>query len=526
LVAEIDGYSSPCALAGRRLEAAIGHGLGRFKGDVTRDGDIEGHWIQPDGTMIGSYASPVFLKRKAAGLWAGDIKPLEDVADMFLVVSKTQDGSLSAFLRNPERNLGIFLKASKLDVQGEQVRVLDSSGKQLATGSYDSDNQVLALYFPADALALAFTRVDQNNASDFRPRPTWAQSYQYVRPRSLADGWDVAGLKDEGLSASMAKRFIQGVIDAPDVSVHSLNPQAILLARNGKLVLEEYFHGYSVDRPHDTRSAAKSITSVLAGIAMDRDPSLKLSTPIVSVLKKRTKIDLSDPRKRRITVQNLLTMSAGLDCDDHDPKSPGNEDTMQSQTKDKDYYHYAINQRMVFEPGEKAVYGSALPNLLGGVISTKTGMWLPEFFRDYFARPLDIEDYYLPLQPTGEAYMGGGMFLKPRDFLKLGQLMLNGGTWHGRRVISKRYVEEASKPRYGLEGVKYGFFWWVIDYPFRGSTLRAYYAAGNGGQVVMVIPKLKMVFECLAGNYSDKVMFQFQREWVPKYVLPMVESSK
>jgi CubicO group peptidase (beta-lactamase class C family) len=253
---------------------------------------------------------------------------------------------------------------------------------------------------------------------------------------------------------------------------------------------------------------------------MNESKTLTVKTPILDVLHEH--LDERDPRKQKILVENLLTMSAGLDCDDDNDNSPGNEGLMQSQLKDKDYYHFALNVPMAFEPGAKAIYGSALPNLLGGVIAADRNAWLPEYFRDKFAKPLNIDEYYVPLAPEGQAYMGGGVRLKPRDFMKLGQLMLNGGLWKGMRVVDKAYVEQSTRARYDLNGLHYGYLWWLMKYPYRGGSVEAFAALGNGGQVVLVVPKLSLVFGCVAGNYSDSVFYKIQREWMPKYILPML----
>jgi len=527
---EIGGYSALCEKKGSALEAVIAGGLGRFRGAVLPNGDIEGHWVQPNGTMTGyPFASPVTLARKAAGLWVGEIHPLDDEINMFLVVKKGQDGKLATFIRNPDRNLGVFLQADELVSDSNGVRLMgryrgSKDVAELARGSYDADNTILSLYFSARGVSMDFTRVDQNDVSEFYPRPKGQRTYRYEPPKNRADGWDVGPVQGVGISAGGVDKFGQMLVDMPDESVHALNVHAALIARYGKLVFEEYFHGFSADKPHDLRSAAKSLTSILAGVAMDENKSFNLKTRVLDVLHPAG-IDTSDPRKAQITVENLLTMSAGLDCDDSNDASPGNEDVMQSQNKDLDFYHYALNVPMAFDPGAKAVYGSALPNLLGGMIAAETKSWIPELFRDKLARPLGIEDYYIPINPGKQPYMGGGIHLKARDFMKFGQMMLNGGTWRGRRLLSKSFVEDSTRIHYPLEGLEYGYLWWIVKYPFHGQILEAYFAGGNGGQVLMVIPKLSLVFECLAGNYSDKVMYSIQRDWVPKYVLPMIDAE-
>jgi len=230
----------------------------------------------------------------------------------------------------------------------------------------------------------------------------------------------------------------------------------------------------------------------------------------------------SDPRSDRLAVEHLLTMASGLDCDDRDPRSPGNEDTMQEQSDEPDWYRYTLALAMVREPGAEAVYCSVNANLLGAVLSETTGEPLTHLFERLFARPLGIERYYLPLQPTGEAYMGGGIHWLPRDFAKLGQLMLDSGRWNGRQLLSAEWVERATSQRVELRGKGYGYLWWVADYPYRGGTVRAFFAGGNGGQVLIGIPELDLLVAAFGGNYSDPVLYRFQDELVPRYILPAV----
>jgi CubicO group peptidase (beta-lactamase class C family) len=127
------------------------------------------------------------------------------------------------------------------------------------------------------------------------------------------------------------------------------------------------------------------------------------------------------------------------------------------------------------------------------------------------------------LMPTGEPYMGGGIHFMPRDFMKFGQLMLNKGRWGGKRVLSEAWVARAVSPLHELGGIHYGYLWWVVDLPYKGRTVRAFFAGGNGGQVVMVIAELDLVIAFYGGNYSDRVLFVPQRVFVPEFILPAVE---
>jgi CubicO group peptidase (beta-lactamase class C family) len=216
-------------------------------------------------------------------------------------------------------------------------------------------------------------------------------------------------------------------------------------------------------------------------------------------------------------------MSSGLDCDDNDSSSPGNEDTMQEQSRQPDWYKYTLDLKMIRNPGEKSVYCSCQANLAGGVIGRTTGRWLPDLFRELVADPMQIEQYGMNLTPTGDAYMGGGVRFRPRDFMKLGQVMIDQGRWQGRQIVSADWAKRSTSPHAEIGGRKYGYLWWIADYPYKGRTVQAFFAGGNGGQIVMGIPELDLVIAFYGGNYSDAASLIPQRVLVPEYILPAVE---
>ncbi len=137
--------------------------------------------------------------------------------------------------------------------------------------------------------------------------------------------------------------------------------------------------------------------------------------------------------------------------------------------------------------------------------------------------------------------MGGGIYWLPRDFLKLGQLMLNDGVWNGKRILSKEWVKRASTPRVKIKTRgstncvpgstptvclrDYGYLWWHFDFPYKGRTVHGYYAGGNGGQAVTVIPELDMVVETWAGNYASLTGLKVQEELIPKFILPAIRDE-
>ncbi|MBV8490132.1 MAG: serine hydrolase [Candidatus Eremiobacteraeota bacterium] len=301
----------------------------------------------------------------------------------------------------------------------------------------------------------------------------------------------------------------------------------MLLARHGRLVLEEYFYGFDRYRTHDMRSAAKTITGTMVGAALDHGARFTLQTPVRSLFRYPSYAH-PDPRKARITAADLLTMSSGLDCDDNDDNSPGNEDRMYAQSVQLDYYKYALDLPMARDPGTKtAVYCTAGINLLGGVLRNATGQTLVDLFQRYFADPLGISTYHINLAPNGDAYMGGGLYLQPRDILKLGQLYLDRGVWNGRRVVSAAWVDASVREHSAFPasayapGHGYGYAWHLFTIRSGDRTYGEYMAQGNGGQILAVLPGLDATVLILAGNYGNFPTWRafFERD-IPELIAP------
>ncbi|HUJ15701.1 MAG TPA: serine hydrolase [Thermoanaerobaculia bacterium] len=490
--AEIAGRTAPVTINNKQVAFELANGEGAFRGAMRGD-RIVGHWIQPATVWGGrEYATPVTLARTAFG-WAGEVRPLAD--HMTLLLSVNGD---KAFIRNPERNIGRFA-----DVRG----VLDHS-------RFDTDTATLTIDVPPAGGSLDFHRATAADEAVFYPRGRDPKPYSYRKPLQLDDGWPVASLDDVGISRAAIEKFIDKLDAVPIDSVHASEVDAVLIARHGRLVLEEYFHGDDPDEPHDTRSAAKSLTDVLAGAA-----KLSGSTPVYATMNAPT----DDPRKESMTLANLLAQNSGLDCDDDDNNSPGNEDVMQSQTAQPDWYAYTLALKSVRPPGEKSVYCSCQPNLAGGVLQRKTGRWLPDLFRELVAEPMQIRNYGLMLTPTRDAYMGGGVRLTSRDFLKLAQMMMDGGRWNGKQIVSAEWAKQSTSRATMIGSRMYGYLWWLEDYPYQGRKVRAFFAAGNGGQIAMAIPELDLAIGFNGGNYSDPALYIPQREYVPQDILPAVK---
>ncbi len=501
---------------------------GSFSGRLDADGShIEGFWIQPAGvTLSGPYATPLTLTAGSKGLWQGELRPLADRVSLYLVVSRTDDGSVKAFIRNPEFNFGMR-RAYKLTLSGDQLTLDDTQRKNdHLLGSYDAEQDQLSITIQGIG-DFAFTRRDRDHALGFYPVTPAVDRYVYREPPAEDDGWHTATPEEAGLDPKPLAALVQQVLDTKTDWYTTPYIQSILVARHGKLALEEYFYGFDRERPHDSRSSGKSLTGTLVGIALDQGAKFSVDTPIYSLFPQYKDFANPDPRKQQITVADLLTMNSGFACDDNDDDSPGNEDTMQGQTKQPDWYKYVLDLPMQYIPGNKqALYCTGGINLLGGILKNTTGMSLMEFFQRYYAAPLGIRDYHLNLSPTGDAYMGGGIYLRPRDMLKLGQLYLDGGSWEGKRVVSADWIKAATTQHSYFPandyapGHGYGYTWHLFQATVGGKTYAEYMAQGNGGQLVMVVPELDLTAVITAGNYGNFPTWRkFFEELLPQYII-------
>jgi len=500
---------------------------GRLRIRLNAPGGAAGWWTQGHGPFSpASFITPVELAAEARGRWSGRIEPVDDTLTLFMPVTVGADGQATTYLRNPERNVGRMLRLGRVELAGDEVSLVGRpfgarEDTVVGRGRFDPDNDILSVYVQRVGQTYEFHRVRPGQASGFHPRGSGPAPYRYLPPPARDDGWPVGTIEEAGIDRAGLERFIQHVIDLPVTSLSTSDVHAVLIARRGRLVVEEYFHGMDRNQRHDTRSAGKSIAATIVGAVINAGHPLSVQTPVYATLG----LDAPDmdPRKRAIRMEHLLLQTAGFHCDDDDENAPGNEDRMQGQREQPDWYRYSLATPMISAPGEAApVYCSMQPNLMGAVTAKAAGQRLEDLFADLVARPMGIRRYALNTQPTGEYYWGGGAYLEPRDFLKFAQVMMDGGTWRGRRVVSRDWARRSTAPLENFGNRQYGYLWWSQTYPYKGGEVRAFYAAGNGGQIAMAIPELDLVVGFMGGNYSDGAALIPQREYVPNLILPGV----
>jgi len=283
------------------------------------------------------------------------------------------------------------------------------------------------------------------------------------------------------------------------------NTHSVLISKEGKLVYENYFHGYHENIPHDMRSASKSISSAIVGIAKDELLFATVEQSVFDFLPEKYQY-LKDSLKSKIDIQSLLTMSSGLDADDYTRERTSLASENHYQPTD-DWVKTVLEAPMMNTPNTEANYGSANPFLLGIAMDSVVSGPLELFIDQHLFQKLDISNYIIQTDLQGTPYFGGGMYLTPKDILKFGELYLAKGKWKGRRIVSKKWVANSFKKYRNLENVPdkngYGYLWWHHTYQVNGKPINSIEARGAGGQYIFVIPELKTVAVITSGNFRN-----------------------
>ena len=521
-IAEIGGDRVPVMWDGDNVSFDL-RGA-RFTGVVEEDSLIRGHWLQPPSEFDGNtFATPVRMRPVEDG-WAGQVLPQRDTGTFYLLLGQQDDG-LAAGLINPERNLGVFTDLTRLVENDDTISLMGrfrgrGDEREMLRGQYLETEDLLYVRYPGRGGAYDFRRVETKNSRFFARGDT--DTPLLSRPPAILDGWEIASPGDAGIDINHIAAMLEEHALPTPRGTHDLRIHAVLIARHGKLVVEEYFRGNHRNKPHDSRSASKGVTAILASAAMYAGQELNWDTPLYPLFGTDDLLR-KEPVRAAITLRHLVNMNSGLDCDDRNPESAAFEDYLWDHGDELDFYRYTASVAVIGPAGVDAAYCSASANLAGGLIGEVTGISVLTLIDRLVAEPLQIDRYSVPHSPDGHPFMGGGIRWLGRDFLKFPQLLLDDGVWNGQRVIAHDDVERILSPAVKLDGGRdYAYLWWIEDYPYKGGTVRAHFMGGNGGQIAMLIPELDLSIAFNAGNYSDRVMLRIQQDLIPNYILPAI----
>lgn len=524
LIADMAGYKVPVSNTNGKLGFDLPGDRGHFEGR-TEGATVRGFWTKPLTPLsYGKSVIPVVLSSAGAGRWIGTVDTPQDEFTFYIFAKPRADGSYDAVLRNPEFDLGNQQGVNALVRDGDALKLIGKRGtgseRVVATGSVLSENDGFSLLFSGRGGTYDFHRA--GDSSEVYPRGRVPQRYRYLGPPALGDGWPTATLSAVRIDQPAMERLVQSIIDMKMDEPDAPEIHALLIARHGKLVLEEYFHGYARDKLHTLRSAGKSLSGTTIGAAMHAGVPLRLDSRVYKVMNGGVFPAGLEPGKRVMTLENLLTMSSGHYCDDTDDKAPGNEDYINDDLQPPDVIKYFMSVPMATAPGTNSVYCSMQPHLALSMLGETTHESPVWTFDRLVARPMQITNYAWPLDRNGRPYGGGSVAVRARDFMKFGQLMLNGGTWNGRRILDARYARAAVTPQYHLRNVDYGYYWWIEDYPYKDRKVPGYSARGAGGNLEFVIPSLDLVVTTMAGNYSNRRGMRYLGNFIATSILPAV----
>ncbi len=314
-----------------------------------------------------------------------------------------------------------------------------------------------------------------------------------------------------GLVPSYLEGVSRQIATEDDHELHSM-----LVVRDGLLVHEEYFNGYGWANPHDIRSVTKSITSLLTGIAVERGSLAGVDAPLMDYLGTEYP-EVRD--KDDILLRHLLSMSTGLDCDDGDRSTRGQEDRMYET---EDWVGHFLSLSRPYAPGDTTRYCTGGVVALGEAIAQGTGQDLAAFADDALFAPLGIENYRWARFDDGRKVDAGGhLLLTPQAMAKVGMLVLQGGEWNGRQIVSEEWIERSTRPRTEIRGMPYGYLWWSDTLRYGEKEVGIVWASGNGGQTIFLAPEYDLVAVFTAGYFnSDRSQVVF--DLFSNAVLPSV----
>ncbi len=285
-------------------------------------------------------------------------------------------------------------------------------------------------------------------------------------------------------------------------AISATQKQASVLVRVGNETLfERYAPGVTHATLHDVHSCTKSVTAMAVGMVMEEG---RLPGPDHSALALFPEIRAAMPpsersRKDAILIRHLLSMSAGLEWND----SPENgfRDSQKLQAG-SDWDAHVWRRPLVAPPGTVFNYNSGLSQLMASLVKRSTGESLESYVRDHLFEPLGIRSYRWWKTPDGNATAGWGLSLSLGDLVKLGELMREGGSWRGRRVLASSWVDAMTTRASAADASRdYGYQWWI----FRPRPRPAYAALGAYGDhrtAVAVIPSRRMVI-AVSGSGAD-----------------------
>lgn len=300
------------------------------------------------------------------------------------------------------------------------------------------------------------------------------------------------------------------------------NTDSLLIAKDGKLVVEEYFGGWQAEFPHTIQSITKSLASLATGVAIQQQLITGYQAKIADLMPAYSELLQDD--KAQLTLHHFLSMGAGLNWDEWTIPY-GNPNNVRSlEMASNDPVEFILDRELVAEPGEKFQYNGGLVTVVGEILAQKSGK---KNFADYWqSSPINelcMQNAYLSTQSGGVSNTAGGAYLRPRDMLKVGKFVADDGIWQKQRILPEGWIERSTEKYLPTvdKGVSYGYYWWLSDAQVNGKTYSVTYGLGYGGQVIAVVDELNLVAVRTAWHMDGRTPYL---ELMEEYIIPAFAS--
>lgn len=270
--------------------------------------------------------------------------------------------------------------------------------------------------------------------------------------------------------------------------------RSLLVLRDGETLAAHRFNGGPpLDRPVNIKSASKSVLSALVGVAIARGVLSGADQPVLSVLQNDAPAN-PDPRLRRLTVGQLLSMQAGLE------RTSGPH--YGRWVSSPNWVRYALSRPFVEEPGGAMLYSTGSSHLVSALLTRASGRSTLQLAREWLGEPLRVEIPPWPRDPQGIYFGGNDMLMSPQALARFGELYRNGGRIEGRQVVPETWIAESWRPRTvsPWSGNPYGYGWFLSE--VGGHPVR--FAWGYGGQMLYILPDLRLTVVMTSDPYAPR----------------------
>ena len=314
--------------------------------------------------------------------------------------------------------------------------------------------------------------------------------YNGFEPGLINGDWQISTPEDENIDRSTLVQAYELIYRDDRFTM----ARSLLVFRNGKLVAEAYPNNPAdIDAVYNIQSCTKSITSILMGIAIQKNHVVSLEEKLFSIYPEYFDDNIN---KRSITIKDALSMQTGLEFDN-------GKHTQELFKTETNSVQYVLSMNWLYQSGTFMNYNDGAPQLISKVIEKKTGMTLSEYADVNLFAPLNIRDWKWESAKDGTTFGAFSLFLKPRDFGKIGQLLLQNGKWNNETLIDSTYFVEAAsiKVSANFGGEPYGYYFWILP------AFSGYAAIGHGGQFLLVVPEKQLVVVYTAWPYTSGDFF-------------------